>query len=230
MENAVQISTPPTLRVLELGLKPYREVWDLQKKLQAELIAGTGEQTLIICEHSPVITLGTSAEASNVLAREDELKTHGIEVIKIERGGDVTYHGPGQLVAYPILNLNYYRRDVDWYLRQLEQIIIDTLADCGVTGMRIPGKTGVWTSDTKKIASIGVRLSRWCTMHGLSLNVQDCSVGFNLINPCGFRDIEMTSLEQEGGEINKVQENLLLYLRDFATSLNNRNGSLPLAK
>lgn len=222
MERSADIPTPPSTRILELGLKPYREVWELQKKLQAELIAGTGEQFLIICEHNPVITLGTSAEASNVLVREDELKARGIDVIKIERGGDVTYHGPGQLVAYPILNLNYYRRDVDWYLRQLEQIIIDTMSDCGVTGIRIAGKTGVWTSPTKKIASIGVRLSRWCTMHGLALNIRNCSDGFNLINPCGFRDIEMTSLEQECATTIEAKQHLLLHLTQFINSVNGR--------
>ncbi len=183
---------------LELGLRPYREIWDLQKKLQGELISGAGSQKIIMCEHPAVITLGTSAEASNVLAKEETLKSRGIEVVKIERGGDVTYHGPGQLVVYPILNLNNYRRDVDWYLRLLEGAIIDTMAEFGISGIRIQGKTGVWTSPTKKIASIGVRFSRWCSMHGLSLNVTNCSDGFDLINPCGFKDIQIASFETEG--------------------------------
>lgn len=193
------IVEPPDF--LDIGLKPYREVWALQKKLQSELIAGTGKQTVILCEHPAVITLGTSADAENVLAKEETLKDRGIEVVKIERGGDVTYHGPGQLVVYPILNLNNYRRDVDWYLRLLEGAIIDTMADFGVSGIRIAGKTGVWTSPTEKIASIGVRFSRWCSMHGLALNVTTAEDGFNLINPCGFKDIKMSSLRSCGATV-----------------------------
>jgi lipoyl(octanoyl) transferase len=204
---------------LELGLKPYREVWDLQKKLQSELIAGTGSQKIIICEHPPVITLGTSADAGNILAKEEQLKARGIELIKIERGGDVTYHGPGQLVAYPILNLNNYKRDVDWFLRLLEEIIINTMQDFGIKGVRIPGKTGVWTSPNRKIASIGVRLSRWCSMHGLALNVTNTQDGFNLINPCGLTGIEMSSLQSEGSpaQMDSVVDS---FKRNFLKALN----------
>jgi len=197
-----------SLKVLNLGLKPYSEVWELQKQLQQELISGTAQETLIICQHNPVITLGTSADSSNILVNEAILKEKSVELFKIERGGDVTFHGPGQLVAYPILNLNNHRRDVDWYLRTLEAVIIQTLKVFDIEGYRITGKTGVWihphddtSSDAqreRKIASIGVRLSRWCSMHGLALNIKDCSAGFSLINPCGFNDIVSTSIEQEG--------------------------------
>lgn len=206
------IVEPPDF--LDVGLKPYQEIWALQKQLQSELIAGTGKQTVILCEHPAVITLGTSADAENVLAKEETLKDRGIEVVKIERGGDVTYHGPGQLVVYPILNLNNYRRDVDWYLRLLEGVIIDTMAEFGVSGIRISGKTGVWTSPTEKIASIGVRFSRWCSMHGLSLNVTTTQDGFDLINPCGFKDIKMSSLKSCGAvvDVEKVAQSLKKHL------------------
>jgi lipoyl(octanoyl) transferase len=199
---------------LEIGLKPYREVWDLQKNLQSELISGTGKQTVILCEHPAVITLGTSADTGNVLAKEETLKKRGVEVVRIERGGDVTYHGPGQLVVYPILNLNNYRRDVDWYLRLLEGVIIETMAEFGVSGIRIPGKTGVWTSPTDKIASIGVRFSRWCSMHGLALNVTNTEDGFDLINPCGFKDIKISSLRSCGArvEVKEVSESIKKHL------------------
>ena len=179
---------------------------------------GESEETLILCEHDPVITIGRSAKAGNLLASPEDLAKLGIEAIEIERGGDITYHGPGQLVAYPLLNLNNHRRDVGWYLRLLEDVVIDTLQAFGITGLRYPGRTGVWTQvpenainfellersaqrssqgRPRKIASIGVRLSRWCTLHGLALNVHDCRVGFQCINPCGFTDIDVTSMAEE---------------------------------
>lgn len=210
--------TTRTLKVLRLGKRPYREVWDLQRSLQQALMRGEGEETLILCEHDPVITIGRSAKSGNLIASPEHLAKLGIEAIEIERGGDITYHGPGQLVAYPLLNLNNHRRDVGWYLRLLEDVVIDTLQASGITGLRYPGRTGVWTqvpenvinfaplegsaprsSDgrPRKIASIGVRLSRWCTLHGLALNVHDCRVGFQCINPCGFTDIDVTSMAEE---------------------------------
>lgn len=179
---------------------------------------GEGEETLILCEHDPVITIGRSAKAGNLTASPERLAGLGIEAIEIERGGDITYHGPGQLVAYPLLDLNNHRRDVGWYLRLLEDVVIDTLQAFGITGLRYPGRTGVWTQvpenvinfgllgpsvapahaeRPRKIASLGVRLSRWCTLHGLALNVLDCRSGFQCINPCGFTDIDMTSMAAE---------------------------------
>jgi len=179
---------------------------------------GESEETLILCEHDPVITIGRSAKEGNLIVSPEHLAKLGIEAIEIERGGDITYHGPGQLVAYPLLNLNNHRRDVGWYLRLLEDVVIDTLQAFGITGLRYPGRTGVWTQvpenvinfaplegsaprspegRPRKIASIGVRLSRWCTLHGLALNVHDCRVGFECINPCGFTDIDVTSMAEE---------------------------------
>lgn len=189
---------PQEIEILTLGLKPYAEVWELQRKLQKQLIAGETREHLLICEHYPVITLGTSAKTHNVLADQSVLQQQGVELFKIERGGDVTYHGPGQLVAYPILNLNIRKRDIGWYLRSLEQSVINCLSDFGLASQGICGKTGVWLSPEKKICSIGVRISRWCTMHGLALNVTEQSLkGFSLINPCGFTDIEVTCMQKE---------------------------------
>ncbi|MDC0358220.1 lipoyl(octanoyl) transferase LipB [Oligoflexia bacterium] len=214
MDNLQLLSDAPTaLQILDLGLKPYAEVWKYQKDLQRALITGTGKDTLIFCQHYPILTLGRSAKVDNVLAPPEELAEKKIELLKVERGGDVTYHGPGQLVGYPILDLKKKRRDVGWYLRSLEEVIVSTLKELDIKGFRLDGKTGVWTYATQidkisgflgpennvaKIASMGVRISRWCTLHGFALNVDDCSSGFRLINPCGMKGIKITSLAELG--------------------------------
>jgi len=202
---------PSPLTIVHLGRVPYREAWDLQRKLQRELIEGHGKDTLILCEHEPVITLGRGAKPENVLGTPEDLAKRGIEVLAIERGGDVTYHGPGQLVGYPIIDLNRQRRDVGWYMRSIEEVILRSLSQWGIPATRIDGKTGVWiksqqyntapncvnSAPDRKIAALGVRISRWCTLHGFALNVLSCKEGFALINPCGFVDIEVTSIEEE---------------------------------
>ena len=203
----MQLSNAPGCRdfiIHDLGLVPYREVWALQKAAQAALIAGTGDEQVFLCEHPAVITIGRSGSITNLRYAASELMQRGIEVIPIERGGDITFHGPGQLVVYPILDLRTRRQDVGWYLRTLEQVIIATLLEFGIFGLRYSGRTGVWThlptAETpraKKIASIGIRLSRWCTLHGISLNVTNLDSGFRLINPCGFDDIDITSVSDE---------------------------------
>ena len=205
------------IAIHNLGLKPYREVWELQKKLQQELIQSTknsSESTdstwihntditdhLIFCEHPPVITHGKSAKTAHLLSKKEHLEDSSIEVLEIERGGDFTYHGPGQFVAYPIINLKRHRRDVGWYLRKLEQSVIEALSAFQVEAQCINGKTGVWVTDEdghRKICSIGVRLSRWCSMHGLAVNIRSESErGFSHIIPCGIAGVEMTSLESE---------------------------------
>ncbi len=208
-----------SIKVLPLGLTSYTETWTLQRGIHQELIAGTGQETLILCEHNPVITIGRSAREDSIIAPLELIRRRGVEVLHIERGGDVTYHGPGQLVAYPLLDLKPRKQDVGWYMRTLEEVIIRTLARIGIQGFRIDGRTGVWTSSARvsdnppaaqeyrknsnadavsKIAAIGVRLSRWCTLHGLALNVLNQTAGFGLIHPCGMRDITVTSLEQLG--------------------------------
>lgn len=199
----------PAVEIVTLHRAPYEELWEQQRSVQRALIGGGTREVLFLCEHPPTITIGRSGTHTNVLASTDELTRRGVTVYEVERGGDVTFHGPGQIVAYPIINLSWRRRDVGWYMRTLEEAVLRTLQAFGITGLRIPGRTGVWTQPpvsardphdpegAHKIASIGVRLSRWCTLHGLSLNVRDCSAGFSLIHPCGFTDIAVTSIEQQ---------------------------------
>ena len=194
------------LEVRRLGIRPYREVWEFQKAYQKDLISGRGGPILVTCQHPEVITLGTSASAKNVLVDQLSLASQGIEVISVERGGDVTWHGPGQLVAYPLLDLHTKKKDVGWYMRSLEEVVLETMAHFGVSGTRIQGRAGVWMSERRKICSMGVRLSRWCSMHGLALNVSPCHEAFSRINPCGYQDIEMTSLEEEAGRAISVSE------------------------
>ncbi len=198
--------TPLTLRVLPLT--PYQQVWDLQKTLQRALLDGLGEDTLIICEHPATVTLGKGAKRENLLVSGEEFASRDVPVFEVERGGDVTYHGPGQIVAYPIIDLSKKKCDVGWYMRGLEEVVLRTLARFEIKGIRVAGKTGVWIDErrsefstceipNKKIASLGVRISRWKTLHGLAINVLNSKEGFSLINPCGFTDIEVTSIEEE---------------------------------
>jgi len=214
-----------TLEVFDFGLSSYSDVWEFQKARQQALIRKEVGPVLIICEHNPVITLGKSALPGNVLKTAQNLAELGVELYPVERGGDVTYHGPGQLVAYPVLDLSEHKKDVGWYLRSLEDVIIKTLQAFDITAIRYPKRTGVWTENlggdrtntgNKKIASIGVRLSRWCTLHGFSLNVRDCSEGFSLINPCGFKDIEVTSIQQESSIVYDVSTVTSILIKNFA--------------
>lgn len=208
------------LRILNLGLRAFDETRALQKELQKSLLAGSGQETLVLCQHPACITLGKSVHYENILVSREDLKRKNIEVFETERGGDITFHGPGQLVLYPIINLATKKKDVHWYMRTLEEVIIRTLEAYEIQGIRIPGRTGVWTaaqdhvipSRPRKIGSLGVRISRWCTMHGLSLNVRDMREGFSLIHPCGLQDAEVISVDEIKGEkldIDKVGTVLL---------------------
>lgn len=192
--------------LVHLGRRPYREVWELQQSRQRELIAGQCDEVVYFVEHDPpVVTLGKSTKVGNLLVSEKELEERGIDIFRIERGGDVTWHGPGQLVVYPILDLNRHKRDVHWYMRALEEVIIASLAEFGLKGVRSKGNTGVWVENTEnidifpllKIASLGVRISRWVTLHGFSITIFDYDEGFRPIKPCGFDPGLMTSLERE---------------------------------
>ncbi len=190
----------PRCEIVDLGLQPYQMVLDLQRSLLTQLKEGQAGNILILCSHPPVITIGKSGKASSIKAQREILAQRGVDVFEVERGGDATYHGPGQIVGYPLLDLNPLRRDVGWYVRTLEEVLIATLANYRVTGARIPGKPGVWVErdgESRKICSIGVKLSRWCTMHGFSLNVLSCQDGFQLIDPCGMPEVSTTSLEEE---------------------------------
>jgi lipoyl(octanoyl) transferase len=183
-------------RTLDLGTRAFHEVLALQRDLVAARQADTIPDTLVLVEHPEVITLGRSAKLDNVLA------PGAIPVVSIERGGDVTYHGPGQLLAYPIFRLRDGERDLHQYLRGLEEAVLRTLADFDLAGMRIPGRTGVWIGEpasARKLASIGVAVRRWVTMHGLALNVNTDLGRFAAIKPCGFAAGVMTSMARELG-------------------------------
>jgi len=188
----------PPWRVVDLGTAGYRDVWARQLELVEARKGGAGEDTLLLVEHPHVITLGRRRESQgNVIAAGD------VEVVEIERGGDVTYHGPGQLVAYPIVLLREPERDLHAFLRHLEDAVIATLAAFGLVGDREPGKTGVWcdarAGGRKKLCSMGIACRRWVTFHGLALNVATDLAYFHRINPCGFQSDVMTSMAAELG-------------------------------
>jgi len=178
--------------VVDLGVMGFRAARSKQKEA-ADSPDRAVSDVLYLAEHPPVITIGRSGDRRNVLVAQDELRARGIDLIETDRGGDVTYHGPGQLVAYPILNLNKHRRDVGWYLRSLEEVILRTLDDAGIQARRIRGYTGVWVED-KKIAAIGIGVRRWITFHGVALNIDPCLDHFALITPCGIQDKGVTSI------------------------------------
>ncbi len=198
-------------KIIDLGLIDFLEAWNFQKKTFEEVKSGKYESALIICRHNPVITLGRQAKRENILVDEGSLKEKGIALYSIERGGDVTYHGPGQITVYPIYNLNHLKKDIHWFLRRLEEVAIDFLADFGIIGLRRLGLTGVWVGD-KKIASIGIAIKDWITFHGLTINIKEEDLSnFRLIRPCGM-DVEMASMEAALNreiEINNTKSNLI---------------------
>ena len=179
------------MHTIDLGLIEFSAAYSLQERLASEVFAGSAPETLLLLEHPPVYTIGSGGSESNLL-------DDSISAVRINRGGDVTWHGPGQLVCYPIINLGGRRRDLHSYLRFLEEFIIRIAADFQVESWRIPGRTGVWTEEGK-LASIGVGVRRWVTMHGFALNVSADFAGFAQINPCGIHGCPVTSLERENG-------------------------------
>jgi lipoyl(octanoyl) transferase len=185
--------TRPVLEVVRAGRVPYAAALEWQRSLARDRIAGRlPHDLLLLLEHDPVVTLGRTSHAEHVVRAE------GVDVVEVERGGDVTYHGPGQLVGYPILDLTGYRQDLHWYLRTLEQALINALADLHIPAERHPGYTGVWTGG-RKIASIGVHVKQWVTWHGFALNVTTDLAEFDRIIPCGIPGVVMTSLRREVG-------------------------------
>lgn len=219
----------------DLGLKPYDECWTLQRELFDKLIAlkqncvAEDERpidggVLLMCEHPHVYTLGRSGKASNLLVSESFLASIGAEFRQIERGGDVTYHGPGQLVGYPILDLERLNMGLREYIEAIEQSVIDTIAEWGVRGERSTGATGVWISGggrgLRKICAIGVKSSHWVTMHGLGFNVSTDLKYFGYINPCGFTDRGVTSLELETGSQVAVQDVKRVLVRHLEKNMN----------
>ena len=217
---------------LDLGVKDYKETWDFQEKLFQEIldikVRNRKEELqletpnhLLFVEHPHVYTLGKSGDVSNLLINEEQLKAKGATFYKINRGGDITYHGPGQLVGYPILDLENFFTDIHKYLRFLEEVMILTLADYGLKGVRSEGETGVWldvgTPFARKICAMGVRASRWVTMHGYALNVNANLGYFDNIIPCGIRGKAVTSLNVElGVELVNEEEVKARILKYFA--------------
>ena len=195
--------------VRRLGLIPYADGLELQRVLVEERRANRIPDTLLLLQHPHVVTIGVKKEGrSHILATPEQLSARGVEVFETGRGGDVTYHGPGQIVGYPILDLNPDRRDVHKYVRDLEEVMIRVCADYGVTAGRIKGLSGAWIGDAK-IGAIGVRISRWITSHGFAFNVTTDVDFFNLIVPCGIADRGVTSLSKEIGrtpDMSKVED------------------------
>ena len=185
------------LRIEDLGRRPYAEVLELQRDLRRRRIEGElDEDVLLLVEHPPVITLGRGTRPSSLPIAPAELEWRGVDVFEVERGGDVTFHGPGQLVGYPILDLRGHRQDLHWYLRSLEDVVIQALGALDIEADRNPGLTGVWTAG-RKIASIGIHVKQWVTLHGFALNVTTDLDPFDLIVPCGIRQVVMTSVAAE---------------------------------
>ncbi len=206
------------MQLLELGLTPYQQAWDLQREIFRGVIADEEEDTLILVEHPHVYTFGRGSDMGNFLLPDAKLHEIGAEKFEIERGGDVTYHGPGQLVGYPILNLAHFKEDLGWYLRALEDTIINVLATYDIEGFRISGRTGVWTGSAgneEKICAIGVHASRWCTMHGFAFNVNTDLSYFEHIVPCGISDRGVTSLEKILGRRIPMDEVISRYVDAF---------------
>lgn len=200
MSESEEVAAPArTLRVRELGRVPYDEALALQRSLAQSRIARTlPHDVLLLVEHPPVITLGRSARAENLLASPRALAEDGVDIVEVERGGDITFHGPGQLVGYPILDLRGHREDLHWYLRTLEQVLVEALGSLGIAAEARAGLTGVWTHG-RKIASIGVHAKQWVTWHGFALNVTTDLDQFDAIVPCGIDGVEMTSVARELG-------------------------------
>lgn len=224
--------------VRDLGLIDYKEAWDYQESIFKKIIdlkienrnAGTSlvtENYVLFCEHPHVYTLGKSGDESHLLLNAEKLTEHKATYYKINRGGDITYHGPGQLVVYPILDLDNFFTDIHKYMRFLEETVIQTLKHYGIRGERFEGFTGVWlepnTPHARKICALGVKSSRWVTMHGIGFNVNSDLTYFNHIVPCGINDKAVTSVQQEiGSEVN-MEEIKSLLLKEMAQLFNFQN-------
>ena len=228
------------VRYKDLGRIAYQEAWDIQEALMKEGLAikaarisepGSATalqeitQQLFVVEHPHVYTLGKSGVIENLLINDQSMQELGVSFYKTNRGGDITYHGPGQLVAYPVLDLEAFKADLGWYMRSLEEVIIQTIATYGLKGERLPGSTGVWLdthdlSKARKICAMGVRCSRWITIHGLALNINTDLSFFGHIVPCGITDKGVTSIAKElGAPVDEIEVKRE-FLKQFATVFN----------
>ena len=222
----------------DLGLIKYQEAWDYQEKLFKSIVDNkisnrnlkfldqkSLPHQLIFCEHPAVYTLGKSGDMKHLLVDSSTMQEKGIDFYKINRGGDITFHGPGQIVGYPIFDLDYFFTDIGKYLRMIEQIVIDTIADYGLKGERLKGSTGVWLDSTnpmkaRKICAIGVRTSRWVTMHGFALNVNTDLQYFENIIPCGINDKAVSSIQKELEKKINIEEVKEKLKRNFIKQFN----------
>ena len=219
----------------DIGKSSFSDAWEYQedifKKIIDQKIKNRSNENkmetnnfLIITEHDPVYTIGKSGDISNLLLNDDEMKTQGIEFYKINRGGDITYHGPGQIMGYPIIDLDNFFTDINLYLRKLEEVIINTLKSYDLEGFTIKGETGVWVKDnnglSKKVCAFGIRASRWVTMHGFSFNVNPELNYFNNIIPCGITDKGVTSVSELKNRIIEMNEIKQILYKNFAESFN----------
>ena len=198
------------IQILDLGQKPFKDVWSLQKKMQLQRINNDIGDVLILVEHDPVYTLGKNANPDHLLQSRDR----SIDVFNIERGGDITFHGPGQLVGYPILDLSNYKKSVSWYMRSLEQLTIDVLSEFKISAKRVEGLTGVWVGD-EKIAAQGVRLTKWITMHGFSININTDLSFYDGIIPCGIFNHGVTSMKEILNRTQKMEKVKSLVIDKF---------------
>lgn len=223
--------TARPLEVVDLGRRGYLETLELQRALRLRRIDGSlPHDILLLVEHDPVYTLGRGTQATSMPLAPDLLATRGATVVEIERGGDVTWHGPGQLVGYPILHLSHHREDLHWYLRTLEDALIESLGMLGITADRVPGKTGVWTGN-RKIASLGIHVKQWVTLHGFALNVDPDLTWFDAIVPCGLHGVTMTSVARElgRGSPTLTDEVRAIVVASVATAFGLRAQPAPLA-
>ncbi|MFM7543813.1 MAG: lipoyl(octanoyl) transferase LipB [Ignavibacteria bacterium] len=187
----------PKILIEDWSMIPFREAWSRQEAYVRDIQKGVRPSTLILCEHPPVLTIGREGGEQNVKIDPSLLASQGIEMIPINRGGDITAHNPGQLIGYPLFNLSEFREDLHWFLRSIEDIIMQVLEEYGIASGRVEGKTGVWIEEERKICAIGLHCSRWVTSHGFALNVNNDLSIFDWIIPCGIPDKEVTSIHRE---------------------------------
>ena len=206
------------INILDLGRMDYKSSWEFQKNLHKDVLNGNKPDTLILVEHQPVFTLGKNANKDNLLDRGN------VKVFNVERGGDITFHGPGQLVGYPILDLNNYKKNISWFMRTLEEILIECLNTFDIDAHQKKGLTGVWVND-EKIGAQGVKISRWVTMHGFSLNINTDLSFFDMIVPCGITDCKVTSMKKLLGAAQNIQDVKFQIVKAF-----NENIYLPESK
>ncbi len=218
------------IHLLNLGLQKYNNAWNLQKQIFQEVTKNRNQNYLILTEHPPVITLGKSSKEKNIVTNQNVLQSENIDVVEIDRGGDVTFHGPGQIVGYPIFNLENFKKDIHWYLRSIEEIIIQTLNHFEISAGRIKDLTGVWVNN-QKICAIGIKVTRWVTMHGFALNVSTQLDYFNHIIPCGINDRSVTSMQEVKNQnisLEQVKEKICeSFEKVFNIEIENREYEIP---